>query len=889
MSAKTMMAAALAALMAASVGAAPKNKAPVDPAKAAAEKARKEELEKLRKEFGQNDGGYGLYNTQYVKRYGICDAPSLSDEELAASKRRGYEIAGKFLELAPNDAAMHFRLGNMLYFDGRNEEALAHFRKAAELRLEKVKGQPYEYAEALFWQADVLFAMGRRDEAKALLKEILDRKLNTRRKRAPNWSFWASLALRIFDGRNDDDGLQLPRSSDMKAFPNPQQAKYEEKFTTLGKASIRLSGVKGDDARVKLLRTKLGRLGVKTDAADGYPIEIALDASAPVDRPEGYSLAVGEGGAKIAARDLQGVLWGVVSFVQLVDPATARVRHCTISDWPDTRKRGQLTATDPNGIEFALFNKLNSIVLDGCPVDNNNMTPLRTFLAADMARRFRQYGLTVYYYAAWITQYEQIPICFPRTLPFRIEVCKKYAKMGAGVYFPFDDSRYPVDERDLKAFGNASKIDAKHVNDIFLGVIAEYPDFDFIFCPPFYWGPDAQVSYPDDREAYLKSIGDNLDPRVDVYWSGPSVKGLDKKKYQVEWFTKLTKHKPAIFQNAIRPHNLVEYLCDPIPWDKLHYDGFCQDIAVFHNNCNNNGEIGPVGTMADWLWNTAGYDAKRASRAAVTQFNGPLVWEILFEGLEDLSYFDRYRYGTVDANILFEDYEDLKRKYEHAKDCAARAREQAKKNGRGGICGGRYEEAVGWAAGVVAAAKNPPDVLKKYRKDMEATVKLAVEEAKADLGKGDRVLTPVEMGGSRPTSGRFGGKGNWKNRFVKFIRGAQTRNHSLKFSFECDPFPPTGAYGLAVCGIQDELAPDTEISIKVNGNVVYKGPCGFPKLMGEVGTDAADKDFALREFELPLLSLKRHNQVEFSCEQPGYNPSSAPYVGVNYMVLRKPR
>ena len=885
-----LMTAALVVMAGASLADAKK---PTAEEKARAEQV-KQECDALHKELSQTSHGhygYGVYSVGFAYRYGVFDGETWSEEKIAAAERRALEIRRRLVELRPGDVREHLELGALLMYFGqeRNDaalfkEALAEMEKAAGL-VTFVKGKNDRlFAETRFWLADAQFAAGDRAAAQATLESVVEKKLNTWQRHAADWARYASDALLALKG-NSFDRMELPLGNDARAFPEPQQAKYTEDFTRLGDVLLKLDGIDEDDVRIRLLRTKLSRIGAKVEVAGlfgglfsgAYPISVALDPEAPVDKPEGYSLTVGADGVSIRARDRQGVLWGIVSTIQLVNRDTRSIRHCEISDWPDTKDRGWLNNFFADATEYILFVKGNSCCHQHNPTEGNYMTPLRTFMIAEQAREYKAFGLTLYYGLRWISHCEQLAISEPRTLPFCIEVCKRYAKMGAGVYYPLDDVRFPMLKTDKEKFGTAANCDAKHVNAIFQGVVSEYPDFRMIFCPPFYWGPDAKAGYPEDRETYLKSIGEHLDPRVDVYWTGSQVKGYEKKKYQVEWFTNLTKHKPSIFQNVIAPHNHLDYGVDPIPWSEIHYDGFCKDISVFHNNSNHSGEANLLATECDWLWNSKAYDAKRSVRIGVSQYMGPGVTDILAEGLEDVAYFDKYPYGQINQNIMYEDVAELERKYNHAKDCWERACAQVKKNGRGGIQG-RFGSGVDWAGRVLKQAKNPPDFLSRYKKDMAETRERAIKETGADEKAGDLVYTPMDMNGLMPSHSN--------GRFVKWMRGANSGACSLSCRFECDPFPPTGDYTLEVCGLQDELKDETNFKVIVNGQTVYDGPSGFPAARGNLAF-GKKIDFEVRKFKIPFASMKRQNNLTIACSSPGYNKLGTPYIGVNYIVLKK--
>ncbi len=46
---------------------------------------------------------------------------------------------------------------------------------------------------------------------------------------------------------------------------------------------------------------------------------------------------------------------------------------------------------------------------------------------------------------------------------------------------------------------------------------------------------------------------------IEVLWTGGQVKGYNKSKRQVDWFTGLTGRKPTIGQNGTGPHKEIRY------------------------------------------------------------------------------------------------------------------------------------------------------------------------------------------------------------------------------------------------------------------------------------------------------------------------------------------
>jgi hypothetical protein len=391
-----------------------------------------------------------------------------------------------------------------------------------------------------------------------------------------------------------------------------------------------------------------------------------------------------------------------------------------------------------------------------------------------------------------------------------------------------------------------------------------------VYCPPFYWGPDSSAAYPDDREKYLKSLR-ILPPELDIFWTGGQVKGYNKSKRQVSWYTELTGHKPMIFQNGTGPHNLLSYLADETDWNGWHYPGFFEeDISCFLKNSHTPAECVQITTLADCLWNVKGYDKKRSVKRALDILLGEKMYDILAPGVSALAAFDKYKYGELNIDILYEDMDALQKKYVIASNCWARAVEY---NPTVSLYGA-FGRGVGWAADVIRKAKNPPDFLAKYAKFIPAAREAAEKETSFDKSKGDLLYLPTDMTGRQMDF--YNHPVAKEHRFVKFIRAANTIFSGVEFRFECDPFPPAGDYELLICGMDDEVVGNNDIEISVNGNVVYGGPSGFEPFV-----------YNLKKFKIPFASMSRCNKVRISNKAYGANANGPPYIALAYALLRK--
>ena len=811
---------------------------------------------------------FGPWNYGYLEKY----TGKATERELEEAKHLSIAYALDLVRLQPNNIDYRSQLGSMYLYQNMHEKALEQYKAAAAIE----KAAPHPVGHAMIGQANALFAMGKKADAAKALEDLVAMGIPGTRYSNPGGA--AANALHYINGASIDY-LKLPYDTGAKAFPTAQIAVYSNEFLPLKSLKLALSGdlaKNGSDVRFNLLKTKFGRFGIPVSPQGEFTVSVKLDPEAAPRKSEGYTLKVSKGGAEIVGNDMQGVLWGIVSLIQVVDQANKAIRVCEIEDWPSTARRGFLHGFWPHALEFCLFTKMNSITSQNppfAPRDGNKWTPLNTFVSQAAAREFAAFGLDHYYGIAFYTMYPMYPLCRQSTFDLQYEVCCKVAEAGGHIYYPEDDGRFPINPEDLKKYGSAAKIDPAHITRLFRAVRAKHPGFKLVFCPPFYWGPDAPHPYPEDREDYLRACGERLDPEIQMYWTGPRVKGMNKTKTQVEWFTNLTKHKPSIFQNGTGPHNLLYYLGDETDWNGLHYPGFFeQDIDMYHRNDGTGGWTCQTATLADCLWNVAAYDPKESARKSLGMMFGRDMYDIIKPGRDALAYFDKYQYGDVTAEIVSESLPDLEQKQKLIIDCW----EKAKKHNEFAIrnYGSAYGAGIGYVDRVIKSARNPPDFLKQHQGNIAKTRAHAEKEVGIDPARGDIFRSPVEI---------FGGKlivykERCPERFAAVMRGKQTIFNAAKMSFACDPFPPAGPYDLFLSG-QMEVAkdmPPLDIRILLNDGEVYRGPSGF-------GANA----WNVNKFALPAAKLKRDNRLVVEVATDGTNLSGPPWLMINYAVIKK--
>lgn len=826
--------------------------------------------EKMKKENCISN--FSCWNGYFYRKWNTCPSGPLSQDKLDAISDRYIELIEEKLKIAPNSIPVKLEYIEALMFRNFYPKALAVCNDVV-LSLSKEKRPNGRYvAAAKYRLAEIQFATGDKEAALKTLKSLIDAKINTSHRYQVNWSALANCAYQFLSGATPC-ALNLPVWSGAKAYPEPQISTYTEKFAPLTSVKIKLNNLCPKDARVNLLVRKLKARGINAsiDSKGEYEITLSLDNNAKVDKSEGYTLDISEKSAIVKARDLQGILWGVVSFVQCLSNTEKSVRICSIEDWPSTSWRGyESVPLWAHTTEYTIFSKLNYAVIQRYPMDYGNDSPLNVFQCESLAKEFKDFGLRLCFGISNHTMGLNWPYLSEPIVNMHIDRCSTFAKMGANVYYPNDDSRYPAHPDDLKKGLRPSDFDAKHVDKVFRAVKAKYPHFKMIYCPPFYWGPDSSAPYPDDREKYLKSMR-IFHEEIDIFWTGGQVKGYNKSKRQVDWFKNLTGQKPAIGQNGTGPHNLLTYIVDETDWNGWHYPGFFEnDIKAFLKNSHLPIECPQLSTLGDCLWNPKGYDKKRSVQNAVAQLLGKDMYSILKPGRDALTYFDKYKYGQVTADILFEDINDLRKKHE----IASNSWEQAIKYNPQVRAYGHFGSAVSFVAKAVKSAANPPDFMKKFAQYTGPAREVAEKETNFDKTKGDMLFLPTDMTG--PFNTYYNHKSLKDHRFIKCIRAKDTQFSETQLSFECDPFPPAGDYELIICALDDEVKGFNPMEISVNDTVFYSDVPEF-----------AEHGYSIKKFRIPATLMKRYNKLKIKNTASGANSNGPPYFAIAYVVIKK--
>ena len=867
---------------------------------------------------------FGVWTTCFYEYY--CMPENWPDAAIAKLEK-AFWVAAKLQAQEQGEKSFKpwYTLAEACLFKEQYDYALKSYDKALEhfkAYTPKDAGRlGKDFAKCLYGRANALMGLGRKDEAKAALEDYLSRDLPPfgGRGEEPIHSY-ARVAIQDMEG-GDLDRMRMPRFTGAKAYPEPQQAVYSEDFVPVSGYDLEVRGLEPNDRRLELLDVKFARFGAPKRKDAGFKVSVAVDPAtkafdglkdkaafaafrakkfaARTDNADGkavdtspkefcdymeneaYVLEVTKEGAKIVAMTKQGALWGIVSLIQLWDQERHAIRLAKIRDWPDVAVRGYLGYFWAGTLEFTLFNKMNSVCHQKHPCFENTFRPVNWYIEAFMGQQFHDFGLELFFGNCWMTHAPQLPMCSPRTLPLRISVCKRYASAHIGVYYPLDDVRYPICPQDLKAYGDQiGAIDGQHQNAIFQAVVKEYPDWRFIVCPPPYMGPDGRYRNAESRDHYLAAWSKELDPRIEAYWTGPRVKSYRYEQYHNDWVLKAYGRRPYLFQNGIAWHNLEHYTVDDIGWPSMYCDGTLDKVLKgYHLNSGTPQCTPRISTLADALWNIGGYVAARATERGLAQVSGEKMFSLLRPGLDDLSYFDKYKYGDTDDRVDLEDGEALERRALNVETCWSNATAYAKSIGV--PIYGTFGRGVGWMRKVMNRFRNPPDFAKVHQGQLKDIRDIAFQATSFDLKKGHTFVSPVDVSGGAVELVKRSPRGSreWaKERGVLYrvLKRQGTGRSSGSLRFTCETFPPGCDYKLQLCATT--AGKPANIRLSVNGTKFFEGD---PK----TGTDPFKP--VLKTFAIPEKLLKRNNLVTIENLTPGTDAeSSEDCYRIRYAVVR---
>ena len=225
----------------------------------------------------------------------------------------------------------------------------------------------------------------------------------------------------------------------------------------------------------------------------------------------------------------------------------------------------------------------------------------------------------------------------------------------------FDDIPDRMAVEDLKARGSFASAQSQVANALFRWTRERSPDARFLFCPTPYCGRMAEHKLGGD--GYLSTIGRELLPEIDVFWTGPEIISREITVAHMRELQDILRRKPVIWDNLYaNDYDGRRFCCGP-------YAGRSPELRseVSGLLCNPNNEFPlnyvPLRTLAEFARCAGEWDARKAYLSAKRE------WLPRFEAigqpvtLEDLvlfgdCYYLPYEEGP-EAEALFERTQSL--------------------------------------------------------------------------------------------------------------------------------------------------------------------------------------------------------------------------------------
>src|SRR6266536_392846 len=184
----------------------------------------------------------------------------------------------------------------------------------------------------------------------------------------------------------------------------------------------------------------------------------------------------------------------------------------------------------------------------------------------------------------------------------------------------FDDIPDRMDAEDLKRWGSFASAQCHVVNTLFRWTRERCPDGRFLFCPTPYCGRMAERKL--GGENYLPTIGRELLPEIDVFWTGPEIISREITVAHVEELQRILRRKPLIWDNLhANDYDERRFFCGP-------YAGRPPELRdavaglLSNPNCEFPLNYIPLRTLAEFVRSpaTAGWDARRSYLSAMREW-----------------------------------------------------------------------------------------------------------------------------------------------------------------------------------------------------------------------------------------------------------------------------
>lgn len=217
----------------------------------------------------------------------------------------------------------------------------------------------------------------------------------------------------------------------------------------------------------------------------------------------------------------------------------------------------------------------------------------------------------------------------------------------------FDDIPMELQHpEDQDVFDDLPHAHAHIANRVFMFLKEKDPHIKMAFCPTQYWGKGT--------EYYISRLGVELDPRIDLFWTGPEICSRELTLEDACRFMRCT-NRPVLYWDNY-PVNDLEMA------DQLHIGPYRErDPHLFRASCGivaNGMEYAesskiPYLTIADYLWNPEQYHPEESWKYALKKVVGEKDWETFRIFADNTRFSCLYPGDSPDLKVTLEQFEFL--------------------------------------------------------------------------------------------------------------------------------------------------------------------------------------------------------------------------------------
>ena len=182
----------------------------------------------------------------------------------------------------------------------------------------------------------------------------------------------------------------------------------------------------------------------------------------------------------------------------------------------------------------------------------------------------------------------------------------------------FDDIPDRMSAEDRARWGSFAPAQCHVTNEMFRWTRERSPDARFLFCPTPYCGRMAERNY--GGENYLPTLGCELLPEIDVFWTGPEIISREITVAHVQELQTVLRRKPLIWDNLhANDYDGRRFYCGPYAGRPPELRNTVSGLLV---NPNNEFELNfvPLRTLAGFVHCEEVWDARQAYLSALREW-----------------------------------------------------------------------------------------------------------------------------------------------------------------------------------------------------------------------------------------------------------------------------